>query len=41
MNKILYLMLGVVGTLYVKDGDFRKECNKAIEEAIKHFKENI
>lgn len=39
MNNILFLMLGIAGTLYVKDKDFRNECNKAIEEIIKSIKE--
>lgn len=41
MNNIIFLMLGITGTLYIKDGEFRKECNKAIEELIKNIKETI
>ncbi len=40
MNNFLFLMLGIAGTLYVKDEDFRKECNKAIEEIIKNMRSN-
>lgn len=41
MNKVLFLMLGIAGTLYVKDKDFRNECNKAIEGIINNIKEQV
>ena len=38
MNNVLFLVLGIAGTLYVKDKDFRNECNKTIKEIIENMR---
>lgn len=39
MNNLVYIALGIVGTLYVKDKEFRKEVNKTVSNVINELKE--
>ena len=38
MNNLVYMALGIVGTLYVKDKDFRNEFNKTVSNIINELK---
>lgn len=41
MNPILYTMLGIAGTLYVKDDKFRAETNKICKELFNNLTKDL
>ena len=41
MDKLIYFALGIVGALYVKDEDFRKEANKMANDLMNEIKKGV